>query len=52
MPPSGYFGTTKVPTALQLTQWLIHLQTKLIGGTIQLFSPLQLEVNASIALVL
>ena len=52
MPPSGYFGTTKVPTALQLTQWLIHLLTKLIGGTIQLFSPLQLEVNASIALVL
>jgi hypothetical protein len=45
MPPSGYFGTTKVPTALQLTKWLIQFLTKL-------FSPLQLEVNASIALVL
>ena len=52
MPPLGYFGTTKVPTALQLTKWLIHLLTKFIGSTIQLFSPLQLEVNASIALVL
>ena len=52
MPPSGYFGTTKVPTALQLTQWLIHLLTKLIGSIIQLFSPLLLEVHASISLVL
>jgi hypothetical protein len=30
----GHFGTTNVPTALQLTKWLIHLLTKLIGGTI------------------
>jgi hypothetical protein len=30
----GHFGTTNVPTALQLTKWLIYLLTKLIGGTI------------------